>query len=223
MFLSESVSEYRSGHQKSFPFFFFFFSFGSGSQELPAGTLSLSLPGYSCFLSSRVFLRPSVAWRRDDLSSCLSIWLLCNSPEFSVSCHSGGAQSPADPPPLFRADAIFPGLCFVLLYLGAELWFQTLVLCLHLGQFDLKVPVGGALLLEVSFIFAVSHRELWFHVFDLLLWRVDIISALSRLSWWHFRFSLCFSSHLMFLWKANKGLPFWSFLPCLPAVSSAGP
>lgn len=87
-------------------FSFFFFSFWIWLLITSSwDSISLPLPCFSCFLSSRVFLRPSVGWRRDDLSSCPSIWWLCNSLEFLVSCHKWRFSVSS------RSSAIFQGRC----------------------------------------------------------------------------------------------------------------
>lgn len=219
------------GTRRVFLFFFFFWIWLLITSSWDS--ISLPLPCFSCFLSSRVFLRPSVGWRRDDLSSCPSIWWLCNSLEFLVSCHKWRFSVSS------RSSAIFQGRChppwsrlcvalsgswavisdpyslpsFCPVWPEGPCWWS----CASRGQCHFRSVSQSC-----DFMSSISSSEELTLGTYVHLHQLSLTAQLMTLFFWHI-FSLSFSSHLVFSWYANEGPPFWSFLPCFPGVSSAGP
>lgn len=230
MLLTESVSEYGSGHQKSFPFFFFSFWIWlliTSSWD----SISLPLPCFSCFLSSRVFLGPSVGGRLVLLSLHLmtlqlsGVLSLLSQAEAlglqQILCHFSG-QMPS---------SLVSALCCFIWELSCD--FRPLF-----SAFILSSLTWRSLLMELCFSRSVSFSQCLTESCDFMssissseeltlgtyvhLHQLSLTAQLMTLFFWHI-FSLSFSSHLVFSWYANEGPPFWSFLPCFPGVSSAGP
>lgn len=156
------------GTRRVFLFFFFFWIWLLITSSWDS--ISLPLPCFSCFLSSRVFLGPSVGGRLVLLSLHLmtlqlsGVLSLLSQVEVlglqQILCHFSG-QMPS---------SLVSALCCFIWELSCD--FRPLF-----SAFILSSLTWRSLLMELCFSRSVSFSqcltELWFHVLDLLLWRVD--------------------------------------------------